>query len=232
MYLIYMNINFKDKNVLITGGSRGIGRELVNTFSNLEANVVYTSTKDLNFINKLSVNNFLDRIKNISFDICINNAGINTNNNFCDIKDVDWNDIINVNLTGCYKICKAVSKQMINQRSGKIINVASIWGNISKQGRAAYSASKFGVRGLTLGMAAELAQYNILVNSVSPGFTITELTKKTLGVDGMNKIKTQIPLNRLATTKDISNAILFLCSDLNTYISGHDLVVDGGFCTT
>jgi len=227
-----MNINFKDKNVLITGGSRGIGRELVNTFSNLEANVVYTSTKDLNFINKLSVNNFLDRIKNISFDICINNAGINTNNNFCDIKDVDWNDIINVNLTGCYKICKAVSKQMINQRSGKIINVASIWGNISKQGRAAYSASKFGVRGLTLGMAAELAQYNILVNSVSPGFTITELTKKTLGVDGMNKIKTQIPLNRLATTKDISNAILFLCSDLNTYISGHDLVVDGGFCTT
>ena len=227
-----MNINFKNKNVLITGGSRGIGRELVSTFTNLKANVVYTSTKDLEFNNKKSVDTFLDKIKNLSFDVCINNAGVNINNNFCDIKDVDWNSIINVNLTGCYKICKAVSTKMMSQRSGKIVNVSSIWGNISKQGRAAYSASKFGVRGLTLGMAAELAQYNILVNSVSPGFTITELTKKTLGVDGMNKIKTQIPLNRLATTKDISNAILFLCSDLNTYISGQDLIVDGGFCTT
>lgn len=227
-----MNINFKDKTVLITGGSRGIGRELVNTFTNLEANVVYTSTKDLNFNNENSVNKFLNKIKNISFDICINSAGVNTNNNFCDITDDDWNNIINVNLTGCYKICKAVSKKMIDQKSGKIVNISSIWGNISKQGRAAYSASKFGVRGLTLGMAAELAQYNILVNSVSPGFTVTELTKKTLGVDGMNKIKSQIPLKRLATTKDISNAILFLCSELNTYISGQDLIVDGGFCTT
>ena len=227
-----MNINLKNKNVLITGGSRGIGKELVDTFTSLEANVVYTSTKDLDFNDEQSVNIFLDKIKNISFDICINNAGINTNNNFCDIKDVDWNNIINVNLTGCYKICKAVSKQMINQKSGKIINVSSIWGNVSKQGRAAYSASKFGVKGLTLGMAAELAQYNILVNSVSPGVTMTELTEKTLGVDGMNKIKKEIPLNRLATTKDISNAIIFLCSELNTYISGQDLIVDGGFCTT
>ena len=232
MYLIYMNINFKDKNILITGGSRGIGKELVDTFTNLEANVVYTSTKDLNFIDKLSVNKFLDRIKNISFDVCINNAGININNNFCDIRDVDWNDIINVNLTGCYKICKAVSKQMINKRSGKIINVSSIWGNISKQGRAAYSASKFGVKGLTLGMAAELAQYNILVNSVSPGVTMTDLAKTTLGVDGMNKFKKEIPLKRLATTKDIANTIIFLCSEFNTYISGQDLIVDGGFCAT
>lgn len=232
MYLIYMNINFKDKNILITGGSRGIGKELVDTFTNLEANVVYTSTKDLNFIDKLSVNKFLDRIKNISFDVCINNAGININNNFCDIRDVDWNDIINVNLTGCYKICKAVSKQMINKRSGKIINISSIWGNISKQGRAAYSASKFGVKGLTLGMAAELAQYNILVNSVSPGVTMTDLAKTTLGVDGMNKFKKEIPLKRLATTKDIANTIIFLCSEFNTYISGQDLIVDGGFCTT
>ena len=227
-----MNINFKDKNILITGGSRGIGKELVDTFTNLEANVVYTSTKDLNFIDKLSVNKFLDRIKNISFDVCINNAGININNNFCDIRDVDWNDIINVNLTGCYKICKAVSKQMINKRSGKIINISSIWGNISKQGRAAYSASKFGVKGLTLGMAAELAQYNILVNSVSPGVTMTDLAKTTLGVDGMNKFKKEIPLKRLATTKDIANTIIFLCSEFNTYISGQDLIVDGGFCTT
>ena len=227
-----MNINFKNKNVLITGGSRGIGSELVKTFSELEADVTYTSTKELDFNNEKSVSRFLDTIKDKPFDICINSAGINYIDNFCDIKDTDWNNIINVNLTGCYKICKCVSKLMIEQASGKIVNISSIWGNVSKQGRAAYSASKFGVRGLTAGMAAELAQHNILVNSISPGFTITELTKKILGEKGMNEVKSQIPLKRLATTKDISNAILFLCSDLNTYISGHDLIVDGGFCMT
>lgn len=229
---IYMKINFKNKNILITGGSRGIGKELVNTFTDLEGNVTYTSTKDLDFNNESSVNTFLNKIKNTTFDICVNNAGINTNNNFCNIKDEDWNNIINVNLTGCYKICKAVSRNMINKRFGKIINISSIWGNVSKQGRAAYSASKFGVKGLTLGMASELAQYNILVNSVSPGVTLTELTEKTLGIEGMDKIKKEIPLNRLATTKDIANVIIFLCSNLNTYISGQDIIVDGGFCTT
>ena len=106
-----MNINFKNKNVLITGGSRGIGSELVKTFSELEADVTYTSTKELDFNNEKSVSRFLDTIKDKPFDICIN---------ICDIKDTDWNNIINVNLTGCYKICKCVSKLMIEQTSGRL----------------------------------------------------------------------------------------------------------------
>lgn len=232
MYLISMKISFKDKNILITGGSRGIGKDLVSLFKELDGNVIYTSTKELDLNNNKSIINFFSNFDNLKFDICINNAGINRIDNFCKINDNDWNDIINVNLTGCYKVCKYVSEHMINQRFGKIINISSIWGNISKQGRAAYSASKFGVRGLTTAMAAELAQYNVLVNSVSPGFTLTELTKKVLGEDGIQDIKSHIPINRLATTRDISNAIMFLCSDLNTYISGHDLIVDGGFCMT
>ena len=121
---------------------------------------------------------------------------------------------------------------MIQKKSGKIVNIASIWGNISKRGRAAYSSSKFGLKGLTLGMAAELAEYNILVNSVSPGFTRTDLTEQVLGPAGIKEVESLIPIKRLATTEEISKAVLFLCSDLNTYISGHDLIVDGGFCTT
>ena len=227
-----MTIDFTNKNVLVTGGSRGIGAKIVENFIDLGANVVSTSTKELDFKNKQLTEVFLDSVKNISFDVCINNAGINTIANFCDINDEDWENIIQVNLTGAYKICKVVSKSMIQRKSGKIVNIASIWGNVSKKGRAAYSSSKFGLKGLTLGMAAELAEYNILVNSVSPGFTRTHLTEQVLGPTGIKEVESLIPIRRLATTEEISKAVLFLCSDLNTYISGHDLVVDGGFCST
>ena len=111
---------------------------------------------------------------------------------------------------------------------GRIINLSSIWGHISKEGRAAYSASKFGVRGLTLAMAAELASHNILVNSVSPGFTRTEMTEDILGLHGIKEVESMIPMGRLAEPSEISKVILFLASDLNTYISGQDIIVDGG----
>lgn len=224
-----MGLDFKDKEVLITGGTRGIGEQIAKDFTDLGANVLSTGTGFLNFLDDESTDKFLEFIKDKTFDICINNAGINTIDNFCSTKDEDWEDIMQVNLTGAYKVSKAVAKNMQKNQGGRIINVASIWSHVSRTGRAAYSASKFGLRGLTVAMAAELAKDNILVNSVSPGFTRTELTEKILGVTGIEEAETMIPMQRLALPSEISKVVLFLASDLNTYISGQDLVVDGGF---
>jgi 3-oxoacyl-[acyl-carrier protein] reductase len=220
-------INFQNKKVLVTGGTRGIGRSVADTFRELGASVVATGKKDLDLSNMDSIDSFCDTIEGV--DICINNAGINYIDSFCDVRDENWNEIIQVNLTGAYKISKAVAEGMMGRQYGRIINVGSIWGNISKIGRAAYSSSKSGLKGLTLAMAAELAQHNVLVNMVSPGFTRTDLTEKILGDDGIQEIQKEIPIGRLAFPQDIANVIVFLASDLNTYISGQDLVVDGGF---
>ena len=224
---MFTPINFRNKKVLVTGGTRGIGKSVADTFRKLDAIVVATGRNELDLSDPASVDKFCGNIKNV--DICVNNAGINYIDSFCDVKDDNWNEILQVNLTGAYKISKVVAKGMVDRQYGRIINVGSIWGNISKIGRAAYSASKSGLKGLTLAMAAELAQHNVLVNMVSPGFTKTDLTETILGEEGIKEIQKGIPLGRIALPQDIANAIVFLASDLNTYISGQDLVVDGGF---
>ena len=222
-------MTFKGKTVLITGGTGGIGKQLVKDFEDAGATVISTSTKTLNFLDPSSVSLFLNGIEDLDIDICINNAGINEINSICETSDQSWEDIITVNLTGAFKITKTVVKRMMERGNGKVINISSVWGHKSREGRAAYSASKFALRGLTQAIAAEAAPKGVLVNSVSPGFTRTDLTEFTLGVDGIKEIEKSIPLGRLATTKEISNVITFLASDLNTYISGQDIIVDGGF---
>ena len=224
---MFTPINFRNKKVLVTGGTRGIGKSVADSFRELGATVVATGRKDLDLSDLASIERVCTGIRYV--DICVNNAGINHIDSFCDVKDEDWDEIIQVNLTGAYKISKAVAQGMVDRQYGRIINVGSIWGNISKTGRAAYSARKSGLKGLTLAMAAELAQHNVLVNMVSPGFTKTDLTEKILGEEGIKEIQKGIPLGKVALPQDIANAILFLASDLNTYISGQDLVVDGGF---
>jgi 3-oxoacyl-[acyl-carrier protein] reductase len=146
-----------------------------------------------------------------------------------DIDQDDWDNIIEVNLTTPFKIIKTVSKNMMKNNYGRIVNISSIWGTIGKEQRVCYSSSKFGLMGLTSSSAAELAKYNILVNSVSPGFTLTDLTRNILGVDEMSKISKTIPIGRMADPSEISNVVMFMCSDLNSYISGQNIVVDGGF---
>jgi len=220
--------NFNGKTVLITGGTRGIGAAITAEFSRCGANVISTGTDTLDLLDAASVKDFISYIESLDIDICVNSAGINVVDPLCESLDSDWEDILKVNLTGVYKISKAVAKGM-KERGGKIINLSSIWGHISREGRAAYSASKFGLRGLTQAMAAELAKYNILVNSVSPGFTRTELTESILGEEGIKEAESMIPMGRLASPDEIAKVILFLSSDLNTYISGQDIVVDGGF---
>ena len=239
-----MHLDFKNKKVLITGATRGIGFETAKAFEKLNATVVITGTKD-NFISKeftyhyeklfiSKENDWKNEIKSIinkydGFDICINNAGINKIN---PIEKTDYEDLENIiltNLTAPIYITSLISKKMIENKKGSIINIGSIFGTVSKMGRSPYTATKSGIIGVTKTMAIDLAEHNILVNCVSPGFVDTELTRKVLGEEQMKIMSEKIPMKRLANTKDITPIILFLCSEFNTYITGQNITVDGGF---
>jgi 3-oxoacyl-[acyl-carrier protein] reductase len=240
-----MNIGFFNKKVLITGATRGIGKELAIQYSNLGATVVITGTQrkkpDWNranihyeVLNISAKTKWQDAISKIvdkydGFDICINNAGINKIASIDELDIDDLNNIILVNLTAPIFISSVVSKSMIKNRYGFIINIGSIFGVVSKEKRNPYTATKSGIIGATKTIALDLAKYNILVNTISPGFVDTELTRNVLGKEGMDLMKQKIPLQRLAKPFDIVNTTMFLTSDYNTYITGQNIIIDGGF---
>lgn len=240
-----MTFDFNDKKVLITGGTRGIGKKIAAAFYQCGAKVVITGTSmsscdwitDTNILYEslhIGANNWKKRIDDIihdhdGFDICINNAGINKIAPIQKIKSNDLDDILLTNLNAPIYIASKVSEQMITNRYGYIINIASIFGVVSKEGRNAYTASKAGLIGATRTMAIDLAPYGILVNAISPGFVDTELTRKVLGIEGMKEMALKIPMQKLAQDDDIAPAVLFLSSELNRYITGQNLIIDGGF---
>ncbi len=239
-------INFKNKTALITGATQGIGEGIANSLWELGCNLIVTGLETnppkriikktrfnyhrLDFLDPKSLNKFLNYIKKINnIDILINNAGICINQPIDKIAEENWNKVLQVNLTGPMILMKTVAKIMKKRKKGKIVNISSIFGVVSKETRNAYSASKTGLIGLTRATSLDLVKYNILVNALCPGFTLTKLTKSVLGKAGIDKIRKTIPLQRLAKVDDIANVALFLCSDLNTYITGQTIIVDGGF---
>ena len=239
-----MKLDFRNKVVLVTGGEGGIGKSICNKFLQLGAKVIVTTTKKelanrkfskkiymyLDYNNKSSIQNFLNNLRKIKkIDVLINNAGINRLSyiNEIDLKYLD--EIYGVNLKGPIIMTKEISKIMIKNRNGKIVNISSIFGIVGKSGRSLYSATKFGLIGLTKSSALDLAKYNILVNSVSPGVINAGLTKKILNSKELKKIKNDIPLNRLGEPSAVSYLVCFLCSNLNTYITGQNFVIDGGY---
>jgi len=244
-----MNIDFTDKTVIITGGTRGIGAAMVSAFSGAEANVIITGTKEpsavnldliknnrsiqyhqLDFSSDESVKKFIHTVNELNkIDVLINNAGVNKIDAISEISVDDWDWINTVNLRGPFLLTQSVIETMKKQNSGKIINIASIFGVVSKEKRAAYSSAKWGLIGFTKAVALEMASFNVQVNAVSPGFVDTELTRRILGPENMKKLVKTIPQRRLASPDEIANVVLFLCSDLNTYITGENIVVDGGF---
>ena len=159
----------------------------------------------------------------------INNAGVNKIDSIQDITEDDWDWINNVNLRGPFLLTREVSKIMQRQDSGRIVNIASIFGVVSKAKRVTYSTAKWGLVGFTKAVALDLAPYNILVNTVSPGFVDTELTRRILGENEIKKLLESIPQKRLADVGEIAKTVLFLSSDHNTYITGQNIIVDGGF---
>lgn len=238
-----MNVNFKNKTLLITGGLGDFGKVIVKKFLKHNAKVIITTTKKdnfknskklniiyLNFNNKDSLTLFEKKLKGIDkIDYLINNAGINILNEIYNIKKSDLENINNVNLIGPVWLTKLISLKMKKNKFGRIINISSIYGNVSKEKRSLYSISKFGLNGLTKSSALDLAKFNILVNSISPGVFNTQLTKKILKHRGIKLVKKNIPLGRLGDPEMIANLCIFLCSDLNNYITGQDIVIDGGY---
>jgi 3-oxoacyl-[acyl-carrier protein] reductase len=215
-----------NQTVLVTGGTRGIGLAISNKFKLNNYNVLSLNSKDID-LNNDNLSSYFSNLPPI--DICVNCAGINIIKPIEELDIEDYNRVLNINLRAPFIITKIVSENMKKQKWGRIINIASIWGHKSKPGRSPYSASKSGIIGLTKTLALELAPYNILVNSISPGFTDTELTKNSLTQAELLSLTKNIPLKRMATPEEIANITYFMGSSQNTYITGQDILIDGGF---
>ena len=231
----------KKYRAVVTGASRGIGYAIAKRLLNDGLEVVATGTKrnnsypegaiyyEVNFLNDNSVNKFIEYLKVEKIDILINNAGINKIGKFADIEVSDFDSILKVNLRAPFLCCQAVIPHMKERKWGRIINLTSVFGSISKEFRASYSSSKFGLDGMTVSLAAELSEFGILANSVAPGFIDTDLTRNILGQKGIDVLKSQIPMKRLGSVNEIASLISWLVSEENTYISGQNLLIDGGF---
>tara|TARA_B100000686_G_C16795864_1_gene982276 strand:+ start:2396 stop:3139 length:744 start_codon:yes stop_codon:yes gene_type:complete len=244
-----LKIDFSGQIVIVTGGTRGIGASIAELFLSLNAEVIATGTnkvhiqrlnqnsprkkikyKHLDFLDDESITVFIDEMKtNKKIKILINNAGVNKIDSIGDISVMDWDMINNINIRGPFILTNAISKIMITNGYGRIINIASIFGTVSKSKRAVYSSSKWGLIGLTKAVALDLADKNILVNAISPGFLDTELTREILSKTDIQDIIEMIPQKRLALPAEIAKTVAFLASEHNSYITGQNIVIDGGF---
>ncbi|MFP3322128.1 3-oxoacyl-[acyl-carrier-protein] reductase [Planococcus sp. SIMBA_160] len=239
------------KTAIITGASRGIGAAIARRFAEEGANIVvnYSGSQDkaeavvaeieqaggkaiavkANVADADAVKSLADAaMKEFgSIDILVNNAGITRDNLMMRMKEDEWDDVINTNLKGVFLCTKAVTRQMMKQRAGRIVNIASIVGVMGNAGQANYVAAKAGVIGLTKTTARELASRGITANAVAPGFITTDMTEK-LGDDVQASMLAQIPLARFGAPEDVANAALFLASDEANYVTGQTLHLDGG----
>ena len=227
--------------VLVTGGTRGIGEAAVQLFSKngFEVTATGTSLSDkkregisylsCDFSDTKATERFAKEIANMGFSVLINNAGINKIGPLSDYSLKDFEKIQRVNVTAPFLLCRAVLPGMQKRGFGRIVNITSIFGVVSKAERSAYSASKFALAGLSKALALEMARDNILVNCLAPGFVDTELTRKILGEEGMREMAVKVPMGRFARPEEIAKFIIFLTSEENTYMTGQNIIVDGGF---
>ena len=239
-------INFKDKKILITGATGGIGKALVKKFVSLEGNVLATGTKTekLNALKKefpninilkfdisehSKIEEFIENVSSqlVGLDVLVNNAGINMDNLSLRMKDEEWKKVIDVNLGATFFLCKHAIKKMLKNKYGRIVNITSIVGHTGNLGQANYSASKAAIIGMSKSLAIEYAKKNITINCVSPGFIQSNMTDKI--VESIKAVLTsRIPMSKLGTGEDVSNTVAFLSSDAASYITGQTLHVNGG----
>ncbi|GAB2676046.1 3-oxoacyl-ACP reductase FabG [Aliiglaciecola sp. 3_MG-2023] len=236
------------KVALVTGASRGIGRAIAESLAEQGAVVIGTATSDkgaesitdylskfggqgltLNVTDQSSLDEVLTKIKENhgEIDILVNNAGVTRDNLLMRMKDQEWEDILNTNLTPIFKLTKAVLRGMMKKRSGRIVNIGSVVGTTGNPGQANYAAAKAGVIGFSKSTAREVASRGITVNVVAPGFIDTDMTKS-LTDEQKEAIFKDIPANRLGLPKEIAAAVSFLVSDNAAYITGETIHVNGG----
>ena len=239
-------MNLKNKKILITGATGGIGNNLVEKFYNLGANVIATGTKEdkLNslkkkyqniIIEKFHLNNHEDIEKFIEkadekvngLDVLVNNAGITLDNLSIRLSEENWKKVIDINLTSTFLMCKFIIKKMLKRKYGKIINITSIVGHTGTLGQSNYAASKAGIVAFSKSLAIEYAKKNININCVSPGFIKTEMTDK-INEEFKNTLISKIPSGKLGSGEDVSNCVAFLASDMSSYINGETIHVNGG----
>jgi 3-oxoacyl-[acyl-carrier protein] reductase len=242
-----------EKLVLVTGASRGIGKAIALALGESGATVIGTATSDegaANISKIFTENNILgkgmklnvtdneqisDLLKNItdecgSVDILVNNAGITRDNILVRMKEDEWDDIINTNLSSVYRMSKAVLRGMLKKKSGRIISITSVVGAMGNAGQSNYAAAKAGIMGFTKSLAREVGVRGITVNAIAPGFITTDMTDS-LPEDQKKALASQIPMGRLGTTEEVAQAVLFLASDSSSYITAQTIHVNGGMYT-
>ena len=239
-------MNLKNKKILITGATGGIGNSLVEKFISLGSIVAATGTNEekLNNLKKKHPNiyiekfklddhgkieNFIESInKNLDgLDILVNNAGITLDNLSIRLSEENWKRVLDINLTASFLLCKFAIKKMLKKKIGKIINITSIVGHTGNLGQANYAASKAGIIAFSKSLAIEYAKKNININCVSPGFIKTEMTDK-INEEFKQSLISKIPQGQLGSGEDVSNCVAFLASDLANYINGETIHVNGG----
>tara|TARA_Y100000590_G_C15378520_1_gene885417 strand:+ start:92 stop:826 length:735 start_codon:yes stop_codon:yes gene_type:complete len=239
-------IEFKNKNILITGATGGIGNELVRKFVSLGGNVLGTGTKTekldelkkkypnikvkkFDMLEHQRIEEFIDNVhlELGGLDVLINNAGVNVDNLSLRMKDDEWKKVIDVNLTSTFLFSKYAIKKMLKNKFGRIVNITSIVGHTGNLGQSNYSASKSGLIGMSKSLAIEYAKKNITINCVSPGFITSNMT-----LNIAEKVKlyltSRIPMGRLGSGEDVANCVAFLSSNQASYITGETIHVNGG----
>ena len=217
------------KTAFVTGGSRGIGQAVVQRLRAGGIRVIAPTRQELDLSSPKSVAGYVSNAQGLDIDILVNNAAENSINRISDISLEEWQRILTTNLTSAFLLIQAMATQMKKGQWGRIVNVSSCYSFLSREGRAAYSASKGGLDSLTRTAALEYGPDHILVNSVCPGFVLTDLTRKNNTQAQISDLAQQTALGRLAEPSEIAELIVFLCSEQNTYITGHTVVIDGGF---
>tara|TARA_B100001027_G_C16171815_1_gene287336 strand:- start:68 stop:778 length:711 start_codon:yes stop_codon:yes gene_type:complete len=231
---------FKDKKLLVTGGTGSIGSSICNYFSNNGCEDIYSTTtnldkvklsqdyikfKELN-LNKIENYN-LDKLFDFDIDYLVLNAGLNRDNIFLRMSSDDWKSVINVNLNSSFHLLKYFTKKMVKKKYGRVVFISSVVAHTGNPGQVNYTASKAAISGMVKSLALELSTRNITVNSVAPGFIKSNMTDR-LNNDQKNAILDRIPMKKLGDSDDIAKAVGFLCSENANYITGQTLHVNGG----